>query len=113
MINIIDVRPNGEVSWDNFYGNLSSLLDQIEDKSNSVVICREMPDEWQSHFEGLGQKANHEVAWVRFDHTNGHFHFAFIAWNQKLLLDCINHVGEEIMGGEMTSFVEVTPPTIH
>lgn len=112
MISIIDVRPKADISWDDFYGNLSTLLERVEDRDNSVVICRELPDEWQPYFEGLGLSAEREVAWVRFDHTDGHFHFAFIAWNQKTLLDCVNHVGNEIMGGEMTAFVEIRP-TIH
>lgn len=115
MINIYDVRPvNGHVAWEQFLGSLSEIFGRIEDedKPNTVIMCRDLPDEWQDQFSALGT-AEKEVAWVRFDAPDGHFHYAFIAWDQKVLIDYVNHVGEEIMGGEATSFIEQTPPTIH
>ncbi len=115
MINIYDVRAaTGKIlSWDDFYGNLSQVLGTIDDKDNSVVMCRDLPADWQPHFEALGHSDDQEVAWVRFEQGEDEFFFAFIAWNERILIDYVNHVGQEIMGGEIQSFVKTEKPTIH
>lgn len=115
MINIYDVRPmtGKHVSWDQFWGNLSGLITTVEDKPRSVVMCRDLPEDWQDQFQALGQDDDTYVAWVRFDQGESYFHFAFIAWDEKVLIDYVNHVGEEVMGGEMTSFVKQEKHTLH
>ena len=115
MINVYDVRPmtGKHVSWDQFWDNLTNLITTGEDKSRSGVMCRDLPDEWQASFQALGQDDNLYVAWVRFDQGEDHFHFAFIAWDEDVLINYVNHVGEEVLGGEITSFVKQEKHTLH
>lgn len=115
MINIYDVRPATgiHISWDQFYGNLSQMLGTIDDKDISVVMCRDLPAEWEDQFRALGDTDERAVAWVRFDQGDSEFFFAFIAWNEEVLINYVNHVGEEIMGGTMTQFEKREPRTLH
>lgn len=115
MINVIDVNPvHSSVSWENFHSNVTELIATITDKERSVVMCRGVPAEWQENFEIMGRPDDIYVAWVRFSTDgDGEFFFAFIAWSEQVLKDFVAHVGEEIMGGEQTSFEKVAPPTLH
>lgn len=115
MINIYDVSPveGKEMSWDQFWGNLSNLIAKVDDKMHSVVMCRNLPDDWKDQFQAIGQDDDTHVAWVRFDHRADHFHYAFIAWDETVLIEYVNHVGEEVLGGEMTSFVKEDKRVLH
>ena len=117
MINVYDVHPKtGKLlSWDQFYGNLSQLMESIDDREHSVVMCRDLPPEWEDSFRALGDTDERAVAWVRFQQGEGkdEFFFAFIAWDEEVLINYVNHIGEEVMGGTMTQFEKREPRTLH
>lgn len=112
-INIIDVRPKAGVSWDDFHDHLSQLLDKVEERENTVVICRDLSDEWQPCFYSFRPSAsNREVALVRFDHEEGHFHMGIIAWSKESLDDCVTFLSNTLLDGHTTATIEEAP-TIH
>lgn len=115
MINVYDLHLKTATvpTWDQFYGNLSQMMDTIDDKERSVIMCRDLPAEWEEAFRALGDTDERAVAWVRFTQGEGEFFFAFIAWDEEILINYVNHIGEEVMGGTMTQFEKREPRTLH
>src|SRR5690606_8538232 len=112
-ISIIEVRPKDGVAWDDFYDHLSQLLEKVEDRDNTVVICRELSDDWQPCFHNFrSPTSEREVAWVRFGHEEGHFHMAFIAWSKESLDDCVTFLSNTLLDGQTTATIQEAP-TIH
>lgn len=105
MTNIVLVnRKNENVGFADYMTNLTSLVNSVEDKADSIIVCDRLPAEWSEGFRSLGQADDIFVAFVQFALGEETINMGFIGWDRDLMLKHVRHVGEEIAGGTLASF---------